>query len=121
MGEIKVDAAIGGRRITMDPIRVIDVPLEIREVESNIPAGFQIEWGTADIDGEELTLCSGAGMGSRWATIRYRGKSYAFTADQLITAFIEALRRADQEAGYTYSCVLDVPDHGVEGHVCEPG
>ena len=87
-GEISVVAAVGGRRLTLDPIRVIPTVLEVREVESTIPCGFQSMWGESDDPPTELT--SGAGMGSRWGTIRYKDRSFCFDATQLMVAFMEA-------------------------------
>lgn len=89
--EIRVRAAVGGRELTLDPVRTIVVPLEVREVESTIPCGFQSEWGTGGVDGEKLMLTAGAGFGSRWGTIHYAGKSYAFDANQLINAFLNEI------------------------------
>jgi hypothetical protein len=93
-GESRVTAAVGGRRLTLDPIRVLPVQLEVREVENTIPCGFQSEWATADVEGSEMMVTVGAGFGSRWGTIRYAGKSYAFEVGQLAEAFMAALAKA---------------------------
>lgn len=90
-GEIRVTADVGGRPLTLDPIRVIPVELEVREVESTIPCGFQSVWGEGEVDGQEFTLAVGAGFGSRWATIHYHGKNYCFSANGLMEAFFKAL------------------------------
>ena len=66
--------------------------LEVREYGfPPIFAGFQTEWGSVDIDGDTLTLYSGAGMGSGWATIDYKGRRFAISASQLVEAFLEVL------------------------------
>lgn len=66
--------------------------LEVREYGfPPIFAGFQTEWGTVDIDGDALTIYSGAGMGSGWATIDYQGRRFAISAAQLVEAFLEAI------------------------------
>lgn len=89
--EILVEASLGGRRLTLDPIRVVTVPLEVREVESTIPCGFQSVWGEAGEGDRRIELTAGAGMGSRWGTIVFRGKTYCFDANQLINAFVDEL------------------------------
>ena len=89
--EIRVAASVGGRVLTLDPVRLLTLKLEVREVESAIPCGFQVEWATADVRGDELMVCVGAGFGSRWATIRYQDKSYAFSVEDVVSSFLEAL------------------------------
>lgn len=71
-----------------DPIRTFVLPIEVIEVESSINCGFRAQWGVVDIDGDTLEVCSGAGMGSSWATISFRGKQYAISAAKLTEAFL---------------------------------
>ena len=85
-------ASLGGRQITLDPIREIPIELTIREVESTIPAGYQSEWGSVDVDGDDLFLGGGAGFGSKYGTITFRGKSYVFTANEIVEKFLDAVR-----------------------------
>ena len=86
-----VEASTDGRRLTLDPIRVIPITVEIREVESTIPCGFRQMWGEVDIDGDVLQVTSGAGVGSEWATIQFRGKDYCFAISDVVASFVEAL------------------------------
>ena len=81
----------GRKKLTLDPIRVIEVPLRIREVASAIPCGFQAVWGEGTNDGEPIEATSGAGFGSKWATIRYKGKDYCFSIEEVIEAFVEKI------------------------------
>jgi len=93
--EIHVKASVGGRPLTLEPIRVIPVTIEVREVESTIPCGLQIEWvsGTTP-DDKPIELTAGAGMGSRWGTIHYGGRGYCFEVNQLLGAFVDAAKEA---------------------------
>jgi hypothetical protein len=97
MGEIRVRSETidedGARRPhdLDDPISVIEVPLKIREVETTIPCGFQAIWGTVDVNGEKLTATAGAGFGSGWATIEFRGKNYCFPILEVIKALLVEL------------------------------
>jgi hypothetical protein len=90
-GGLLTEASKGGRRLTLDPIREIPIELTIREVESTIPAGFQQEWGTVNVDGDVLWLGTGAGLGSKYATIRFRGKGYVFEVNEIVEKFLDAL------------------------------
>lgn len=90
---------VGGVRVASntrgpeDPIREFDLPVKVREVESSINCGFRAEWGRIDdVDGRgPLTIFSGAGLGSPWATISFEGKEYAIGAHDLADRFIEAV------------------------------
>jgi hypothetical protein len=94
--EIRVGpVTVGGRQITLDPIRNIPVTFNIREVESTIPCGFQGQWGEGEIDGERIELNTGGGFGSRWATIHYRGHDYCFKAEELLSAFLDGLAASE--------------------------
>lgn len=89
-GEIKVEAASGGRRITLDPIRTFSIPVEVREVESTIPCGFQSVWLTASDEGKDIgNITAGAGVGSKWGTIKVGDRCYCFDAGELLAAVIE--------------------------------
>ena len=88
---IRTDATVGGRRITLDPIQLLPITLNIREVESTLPAGFQSAWGEVEIDGDALKLTAGAGLGSQWGTITFRGKCYVWSISELARAFLEAV------------------------------
>lgn len=90
-------ADLGGTPLTLDPIRVVPVRLEVREVESTIPCGFQQVWGDASWMGRPVEITSGAGLGSRWGTITYGDRSYAFDAQQLVEAFVAAVAAVDEE------------------------
>lgn len=107
--EIKVTAAIGGRPITLDPIRVIPVTVEVREVESTIPCGFQSIWGEGDTGGQEYSVTAGAGFGSRWGTIQWQGRSYCFDVMQLLNAFAAAEKLVERPVEGTPSIDADYP------------
>lgn len=81
-----------------DPLRTFTLPIEVHEIESSINCGFRAEWGRVDVDGEELVICSGAGFGSAWATISFRGKQYAIGAHEMVAAFLDALGVGDEPA-----------------------
>jgi len=92
----------GGIRVTSntrgqeDPIRTFTLPIKVLEVESAINAGFRAEWGSVDVDGDELLLCSGAGFGSAWATISFQGKTYMIGAHDLVAAFLDEVRKEER-------------------------
>lgn len=94
MAERKVVATRGGVNVRSntrgpeDPIRTFTLPIEVLEVESSINCGFRMQWGEVDVDGDRLEISSGAGMGSTWATISFRGKDYAISAPQIVEAFL---------------------------------
>ena len=88
---ISVQASSGGKRLTLDPIETHTIELEIHEVESTIPAGFQQLWGSVDVNGDELELTSGAGVGSQQGTIHFRDKSYVFNSEALVEAFLRKI------------------------------
>jgi hypothetical protein len=87
------DVYSGGRKLrgVHDPLETFDIPVKVRLVESSIDAGFRAQWGEVDVDGDILEICSGAGFGSAWATISFRGKHYAIGAHDLVAAFLEHL------------------------------
>lgn len=88
----QIPASLGSRRLTLDPVAEHTLAITLREVESSIPAGFQVEWGTVDVDGDELWLGTGAGFGSGWATFRFRDKSYVISASDLVEQFLKAVK-----------------------------
>lgn len=103
---VRTRAAIGGREITLDdPIRTFTIPLEVRVVESTIPAGFQIAWIDGD-DGEgtEVSLSAGAGCGSQWGTAGVTtpdGETVrmVWNGATLLEQIAEEVRRDDVEEG----------------------
>jgi hypothetical protein len=84
---MRVEASLGGRRLTLDNVLdgLLPLSVERRRVESSIPCGFQVEWmdGEFKHDGQEgwrLQLTAGAGFGSRWMVLTIRdpeGKTFA--------------------------------------------
>lgn len=75
-----------------DLVAVHHLDVELREYGfPTIFAGFQMEWGRVDVDGDDLTLYSGAGLGSAWATVSFRGKHYAIDASQLVEQVLAAV------------------------------
>lgn len=88
---LRTSASVGGKQLTLDPIRLVPITLNIREVESAIPAGFQMQWGDVDVDGDKMELTAGAGMGNGWGTIRFRGKDYVWSITELAEAFLNAV------------------------------
>ena len=89
-GEIGVAASVGGRAITLDPIRTFDLTVPMREVESTLPCGLRMEWASGEHKGEEFQLTSGAGVGSRWLTFSYKGRQYCADVEDIVTATFKA-------------------------------
>ena len=79
-GEIKVQAATNGRRITLDPIMERDpLTVEVRRVENSLPAGLRQPWisGTGDDHGGgsvHFDLSCGAGVGSPYMILAVQPK-----------------------------------------------
>lgn len=95
-GRAKVDVEGGivtrsSARGIEDPIRTFDLAVPIHEVASLIACGFRAEFGTIDVDGDKLEVCSGAGFGSAWTTIQFQGKSYAIGAHEMAARFIDVV------------------------------
>jgi hypothetical protein len=89
---------LGGKplRGVNDPLETSILPVPLRLVESSIDAGFRAQWGEVDIDGDTLEICSGAGFGSAWATISFRGKHYAIGAHDIVQAFLDHLEPVEK-------------------------
>lgn len=78
-----------GRRITLDPIaEPIIVETEVREVESTIPAGFRIEWISGSHEGVDFDLSAGAGVGSKYLTIRVGDRYWVVDMELWFTEFL---------------------------------
>lgn len=90
-GEVGVQASTGGRQLTLDPIRVIPVTVDVREVESTIPCGFRMGWVDGEADGKEFDIAAGAGCGSRWLTIKYGDKYFCMDIEDFLQSFIGAV------------------------------
>lgn len=75
--EIGVEAAVGGRRLTLDPIgeKIPLTAVNTWEVESTIPAGFRQVFISGENEEAEIELSSGAGLGSKWLTFNYEPKN----------------------------------------------
>jgi hypothetical protein len=50
-----------------------------------------VEWASGTIGGQEFSIESGAGVGSRWLTIDYEGKDYCMDISDFVQAFVRAL------------------------------
>jgi hypothetical protein len=88
-GEVRTTFWSNGRRITMDDfIRKGSQPIEIREVETSLPAGIQMNWVEGDNGELHFSLNTGAGVGSRWMTFHYRDRDFAIEAQDIVRAFI---------------------------------
>lgn len=85
---MEVEASSDGRRLTLDPIRTIDISVSVREVESTVPCGFRQEWisGTSN-DGHEFELY--AGVASPWLIIHVDGKQYCTDIRDLLSTFLD--------------------------------
>jgi hypothetical protein len=83
----------GARRdLTLDPLKLIEIAVEVREVESTIPAGFQSEWFSGeDDDGNEFTVTAGAGWGSYWMTLHYKGRGFVVDGREILRALVGAV------------------------------
>lgn len=82
------------RRITLDPLQLIDIPTKWREVESTIPCGFRMSWVEGEKDGQAFTLCYG--VGSPWCTFQYKGRGFCIDMTSVIN---DLLTFVDQEEG----------------------
>lgn len=92
--EVEIEGGIrvgSNTRGPEDPIQTFTLPILVHEVESSINCGFRAQWGEVDVNGDRLEICSGAGFGSAWATISFRGKNYAIGAHEMVAAFLEAI------------------------------
>lgn len=83
-----------------DVVGRFTIPVEVVEYgTSTIFAGFQMAWGTVDIQGDQLELFSGAGLGSSYATIQFRGRDFVISAPSLIEAFLREVAPETLEGG----------------------
>lgn len=89
-GTTRVEASLGDRRLTLDPLREIPIQLVIREVESTIPCGLGAEWASGSKGDVPIYATAGAGFGSEWATIHVGDKDYCFTITQIVEKLLEA-------------------------------
>lgn len=90
---VTAEASSGGRRITLDPISpLIPITVEVREVESTIPCGFQLGWfeGTTD-EGVDFEMLSGAGLGSPWLTFKVGDKHYCLNGKDILTTLLNSV------------------------------
>lgn len=84
-------ASVNGRKLTLDPISRIPITIHVREVESTIPCGFQVNFGEVDVDGHLFEVTAGAGVGSEWLTFRYKGKQYCFPISEVVGKMLDAI------------------------------
>ena len=99
MPEIRVQASHGGRRMTLDPIGIgeFEIALPMREVETPIVAGFQVDWGEVETEQYgKISLTTGAGVGSRYGILTMdRGgdtpRYFIFDADDLLNRIVDAV------------------------------
>lgn len=91
-----MSASSGGRQITLDPLRLLPITVDVREVESTIPCGFSMEWVTGTHDGKEFDISAGAGVGSRWLTISYGGRYFCMDIEDFLRAFLDSLETPDE-------------------------
>ena len=112
-GEIGVGAAVGGRRITLDPIETIPVTAVVRRVESTIPCGFQVHWFEGESEGVKYDLAAGAGMGSRWLTMHVGGRSYCVDMSEWFEKFLREVID-DEEAATEVRSEAEEAAPGVE-------
>lgn len=74
--------------------RKFDVTIGVTQHDSAIFAGFQQLWGEAEVDGDKMELSVGAGVGSQYGVVRYRGKSYVFSGNDLAKAIVDGAEAA---------------------------
>ena len=91
-GEIGVTASAGGRRITLDPIQLLPITVDVREVESTIPCGFRQAWVDGEHNGTTFDIAAGAGLGSRWLTIHYGDRYFCMDIEDFLKSFLETLK-----------------------------
>jgi hypothetical protein len=61
--------------VVEEQLREFVAPVRFTEHDTAIFAGFQQLWAETEIDGEDLELSTGAGLGSKYGIIRFGGKS----------------------------------------------
>ena len=97
-GEIRVQAAANGRKLTLDPIRIIDLQVPMREVESTIPCGFRMGWLDGDDEGTPFSLTAGAGCGSPWLAFSYGDRDFCFDMTEFVTQLIDKIKEGGGDA-----------------------
>ena len=94
-GNIVGAVSVGGERVRrpgeVEPAFTIELPVRELTSAEAIGCGFQTAWGSVDVDGDELELFGGAGLGSGWATVSFRGKTYGLAAHELVEAVLAAV------------------------------
>jgi hypothetical protein len=76
------------RRITLEPLHRKALAIEVREVESTIPCGFQQHWGDGKYGKKKFDMGCGAGFGSRWMTFTVGEHNYCISADDIAKAVL---------------------------------
>lgn len=90
-GGISCQASSGGRRLTLDPIKLLPVKFDLSEVESTIPCGFKQHWAEGDNEGKKFEITTGAGVGSPYLTFHYEGKEYCAHLNEIVGGIIDAI------------------------------
>jgi hypothetical protein len=96
---MEVKAVSEGRRITLDPLATFPIEMELREVESTIPAGFQMEWisGEDTETGTKFEMLAGAGVGSKYLTFSYGERAFVVDMKATLEKMIEAVAPRGEE------------------------
>ncbi len=90
-GEMGCTALANGRKVTLDPIEAFNLSIPAKEVESLLCCGLRQHWmsATDTVTGKEVfDMGCGAGLGSRWLTFTYKGKSYVIDGEDIAKAFM---------------------------------
>lgn len=90
--DVAVQAAVNGRRLTLDPI-MPPVPLDARprRVESSMAAGFRVGWLSGGDSIYEFEVLAGAGVGSKYLILTVKIRDGETIAEEIID--IEDLTR----------------------------
>lgn len=93
-GELNVSGGVHvSSNTSMEPRRTVVVEVEVHVVDSTINAGLQIEWieGEDPNTGDTVEITAGAGMGSRYGTIRVNDSVAYFDAAKLLNDAAELI------------------------------
>jgi hypothetical protein len=92
---VSCSAVSNGRQIMLDPLRMLNLSVPARQVESILPCGLSMEWATGEHDGSQFGVTVGAGLGSPWLTFCWRDKEYCVNVEDIIKAFFAEILKSE--------------------------
>jgi hypothetical protein len=69
--------------------RDFTIKIPVTQHDSAVFAGFQQMWAEGEVDGDAVEFTVGAGTGSGYGIVRFRGKSYVLRAQDIVEAVVE--------------------------------